>query len=141
LIYLVGSCGFPNYGDELITGKWLRRLARTNPDREVWVDCHSPGQAQAMFAGMHPNLRFTDLLWRICWAAPNDEPDVVVDHAIPRGPRSGRRPQDRHRSAAAAPRRGRPRPRRRLRQLQWPRISACSRVLWRWRGYQAVGPS
>ena len=81
MIYLVGSCGFPNYGDELITGKWLRRLARTNPNRKVWVDCHSPGQAQAMFAGMHPNLRFTDLLWRICWAAPNDEPDVVVDHA------------------------------------------------------------
>lgn len=81
MIYLIGSCGFPNYGDELITGKWLRRLARTNPDGEVWVDCHSPGQAQAMFAGMHPNVRFTDLLWRICWAAPSDDPHVVVEHA------------------------------------------------------------
>ena len=81
MIYLVGTCGAPNYGDELITRTWLDYLATALPGAEVWVDCHSPGPAQAVFAASHPHVRFTDLLWRICRAAPSARPADVVEHA------------------------------------------------------------
>jgi polysaccharide pyruvyl transferase WcaK-like protein len=81
MVYLVGTCGYPNYGDELITRTWLDHIAAVAPRAEVWVDCHSPGPAQAMFSRSHPHVRFTDLLWRICAAAPSDRPADVVEHA------------------------------------------------------------
>ena len=33
VVYLIGTSGHPNYGDELIAAGWLRFLARTAPRR------------------------------------------------------------------------------------------------------------
>src|SRR5690606_37165662 len=74
LYYLVGPAGHPNYGDEIITAGWLEYLADTAPDAEVWVDTHSPGPAQVLLGDLHPRVRFTDTLWRLCWEAPSDDP-------------------------------------------------------------------
>lgn len=74
LIYLVTPAGVPNYGDELIVSAWLRYLARTAPDAEVWVDTHSPGIASVMLSPLHPRVRFTDTLWRLCERAQSDDP-------------------------------------------------------------------
>ena len=80
-IYLVGSSGYPHYGDELVAASWLRHLARTEPDAEVWLDCHNPGGAPFVFDGLHPNLHYTDTLFRLSWAAPSDDPEEVLDYA------------------------------------------------------------
>lgn len=76
--YLVGPSGYPNFGDELIAATWLRYLARTEPEAEVWLDTHSPGPAQLMLGGLHPRLRCTDTLWRLCGDAPSDDPAEVA---------------------------------------------------------------
>ena len=73
-IYLIASTGFPNYGDELVGARWLRYLARTAPDAEVWLDSPSPGNSQLLLGGLHPNVRFVDTLFRIAWAAPSKTP-------------------------------------------------------------------
>jgi polysaccharide pyruvyl transferase len=78
MYYLVGTTGFPNYGDELIAAAWLRRLAEVAPDAEVWLDCPHPGLAQVMLGGLHPRLRVTDTFWRLCWEAPEDDPWEVA---------------------------------------------------------------
>ncbi|MGP4024184.1 polysaccharide pyruvyl transferase family protein [Actinomadura sp. 3N407] len=78
MFYLVGTTGFPNYGDELIAAMWLRHLAETAPEAEVWLDCPSPGPAQVLLGGIHPKSRFTDTFWRLCWEAPGDEPWEVA---------------------------------------------------------------
>ncbi|GAA1226681.1 hypothetical protein GCM10009676_05950 [Prauserella halophila] len=77
-IYLIGPAGLPNFGDELIAATWLRYLARTAPDAEVWLDCHTPGTAQVMLAGLHPGLRCTNTLWRLAVEAPAEEPWAVA---------------------------------------------------------------
>ncbi len=64
-IYLVATAGHPNYGDEFITASWLKFLARTRPDAEVWLDCPRPGMASHLFGGLHPRLRTTDTLFRL----------------------------------------------------------------------------
>jgi polysaccharide pyruvyl transferase WcaK-like protein len=74
LYYLVGTSGHPNYGDELIAATWLRYLARVAPDADVWLDCPAPGPAEVLIGDLHPNVRFVDTLWRLCWAAPSQEP-------------------------------------------------------------------
>jgi hypothetical protein len=66
-VYLVGTTGMPNYGDELIARLWLRSLAAIAPRTPVWLDCPNPGIAATLFAGDHPNLRCTDTLWRTAW--------------------------------------------------------------------------
>ena len=66
VIYLIGTAGHPNYGDELITASWLRELARTFPDAEVWLDSPRPGQASVLFDGIHPGLRCVDTLFHAC---------------------------------------------------------------------------
>lgn len=63
-IYLVSMAGFPNYGDEVIAAAWLRFLARTRPETEVWLDTRYPGSAAALFADLHPRLRTTDGIFR-----------------------------------------------------------------------------
>ncbi len=78
LYYLAGPAGHPNYGDELITAGWLKYLAETAPEAAVWVDTHSPGPAQVLLGDLHPRVRFTDTLWRLCWAAPSDDPWQVA---------------------------------------------------------------
>jgi hypothetical protein len=52
--YLVGSTGFPNYGDELVAATWLRHLARVAPDADVWLDCQEPSNARLLLDGLHP---------------------------------------------------------------------------------------
>ena len=54
IIYLVGSSGHPNFGDEFIAAAWLKYLAVARPDADVWLDCPQPGMAQVLFEGMHP---------------------------------------------------------------------------------------
>jgi polysaccharide pyruvyl transferase WcaK-like protein len=78
LYYLGAPAGFPNYGDELILAGWLRWLAETAPEADVWVDTHSPGPASVLLDGLHPRLRFTDVLWRLCGEAPSDDPWEVA---------------------------------------------------------------
>ncbi|HZJ05874.1 MAG TPA: polysaccharide pyruvyl transferase family protein [Nocardioidaceae bacterium] len=80
-IYLVASAGYPNYGDELITAQWLRYLAKREPDAEVWLDSPNPGGATLLFAALHPDVRFTDTLFRIAWAAPSEDFDEVAHFA------------------------------------------------------------
>lgn len=63
-IYLVAPSGNPNFGDEFIAASWLRYLAKTQPNTEVYLDCPHPGLAQVLFAGLHPKLRVTNTLWR-----------------------------------------------------------------------------
>lgn len=85
MYYLVATAGFPNFGDELILRGWLRHLAETAPYATVWVDTHSPGSAQMLVGDAHPNVRFTDTLWRLCWEAPSEDPWEVaawVQHAV-----------------------------------------------------------
>ncbi|MCC9177729.1 polysaccharide pyruvyl transferase family protein [Arthrobacter sp. zg-Y750] len=62
--YLVATAGNPNFGDEFITASWLRHLAATSPDTEVWLDCPQPGMADLLFGNLHPRLRTTNTLWR-----------------------------------------------------------------------------
>jgi polysaccharide pyruvyl transferase WcaK-like protein len=69
LVYLIAPAGHPNYGDEFILRTWLRYLARTRPEADVVVDCHTPGQATILFRGCHPRLTFVDTAWRICFRA------------------------------------------------------------------------
>lgn len=72
-IYLVSTAGHPNYGDEVILRRWLRLLARTEPDADVWVDSPAPGPTATLFAGEHPRLRTTDTIYRLAWEAPEEK--------------------------------------------------------------------
>lgn len=64
-IYLVSAAGFPNYGDEFITLVWLKFLAKSHPEAQVWVDCLNPGHAQLLFSQVHPNVHFVNTLWQL----------------------------------------------------------------------------
>ncbi|GAB3544301.1 polysaccharide pyruvyl transferase WcaK-like protein [Actinopolyspora lacussalsi] len=77
-VYLVGTTGHPNYGDEHIAACWLRHLAHQAPDSEVWLDCPNPGPSEVLLGRLHPNVRFTDTLWRLCWHADSREPWEVA---------------------------------------------------------------
>lgn len=79
LVYLIGTCGVPNYGDELITAMWLRLIAQRLPGAEVLVDTHLPGPATLLLGDLHPNVRFVDTLWQLCAAAPADEPWEIAN--------------------------------------------------------------
>ncbi|MHA7283647.1 polysaccharide pyruvyl transferase family protein [Arthrobacter sp. TMS2-4] len=81
-IYLISPAGHPNFGDELIAAAWLKHLAQTRPDDEVWLDCPNPGLASELFHGLHPRLRVTNTLWRSCWEAPSTDPDVVMTRVV-----------------------------------------------------------
>jgi hypothetical protein len=80
-IYLVGSSGYPYYGDEAVAAAWLRHLALTEPDAEVYLDCPNPGGAQLFLGDLHPNVRFVDTLFRISWAAPSEDVEEVAEFA------------------------------------------------------------
>ncbi|HVQ18162.1 MAG TPA: polysaccharide pyruvyl transferase family protein, partial [Actinomycetes bacterium] len=79
VIYLIGTAGHPNYGDELITATWLRYLAEELPDAEVWLDTPRPGQAAVLLGGLHPGLRTVDTLYHACWNAPRRDPDETLE--------------------------------------------------------------
>lgn len=80
LFYLVGTSGHPNFGDEFITASWLRFLADRHPDVPVFLDCPKPGLATHLYAGLHPRLQTTDVLWRMVW----ETVDLPVDEAANR---------------------------------------------------------
>lgn len=63
--YLVCEPGYPNYGDELIAGEWLKYLARVHPDIPVVVDCARPGPASAILRLKHPHLTIVDTVARL----------------------------------------------------------------------------
>lgn len=81
-IYLISPSGHPNYGDELIAAGWLRHLAATRPETEVWLDCPNPGLATELFHGLHPRLHTTNTLWRACWEASSTDPDIVMAEVV-----------------------------------------------------------
>ncbi|MGK2875671.1 MAG: polysaccharide pyruvyl transferase family protein [Nocardioides sp.] len=84
-IHLVATSGYPNYGDEFITASWLRFLARVRPDAEVILDCPSPGLATWLFEGLHPNLKTTDMIWRVMFETmdlSDDEADAEIDRMV-----------------------------------------------------------
>ena len=86
-LYLVGTSGNPNFGDELITASWLGFLALNAPAAVVWLDCPRPGAAQLLFEGLHPKLRITDTLWRAVLDADRLRPAEVgqrVTHLVRR---------------------------------------------------------
>ncbi len=78
LIYLIGTAGHPNYGDELITAAWLRFLARVLPDADVWLDTPRPGPTAVLMDGLHPGLRCVDTLFHACWNAPDSGPAEIL---------------------------------------------------------------
>ncbi len=65
IIYLVGTSGHPNFGDEFIAASWLKYLAEVRPEADIWLDSPQPGMAQALFEGLHPRLRVTNTIWRL----------------------------------------------------------------------------
>ena len=84
-IYLVGTSGHPNFGDEFVTAAWLKHLAQARPDAEVWLDCPNPGQASHLFAALHPQVRFTDSLYKLIWMyrdAPREDAEREVRHRV-----------------------------------------------------------
>jgi polysaccharide pyruvyl transferase WcaK-like protein len=82
VIYLVGTSGHPNLGDEFVVSAWLRHLARTQPNAEVWVDSPRPGPSAGLHGDLHPNVRFVDTLFRVAWDAPSEKPVDVVSFAV-----------------------------------------------------------
>lgn len=65
VFYLVAEPGYPNYGDELIAGEWLKLLGERYPDVPVVVDCARPGPAAVILKDKHPHAIFTDTLRRL----------------------------------------------------------------------------
>lgn len=78
IIYLIAPAGHPNYGDELIARAWLRHLARSRPRALVVLDCHSPGQASLMLHAAHPDVVFTDTVWRLALYAAGADHDAAA---------------------------------------------------------------
>lgn len=78
-IYLVGSSGYPCYGDEAAAAAWLRHLATTEPEAEVYLDCPNPGGAQLVLGDLHPNVRFLDTVFQVAWHSPTEDARETVD--------------------------------------------------------------
>lgn len=83
-VYLVGSSGHPNYGEEFATAAWLRHLAEARPGAEVWLDCPSPAMASHLFQGLHPRLRVTDSLFRLAWETTEMDRASAEAHVVSR---------------------------------------------------------
>ena len=64
-VYLIAPAGHPNHGDEQLLAGWLRYLRHRLPGTPVVVDCHTPGQAAVLHHAEHPDVLFTDTLWRL----------------------------------------------------------------------------
>ena len=64
-VYLIAPAGHPNHGDEQLLAGWLRHLRHRLPGTPVVVDCHTPGQAAVLHHSEHPDVLFTDTLWRL----------------------------------------------------------------------------
>jgi len=81
-IYLITTAGFPNYGDEILLEVWLDFITKKNPNSELWVDCHSPGNVSALFADKFPTVRFTDFVWRVMWDCPFHSPNESMVYGL-----------------------------------------------------------
>lgn len=85
-LYLIGSSGYPNFGDEAVARAWVRWLAHNHPDDEVWLDCPWPGSAAALLAAEHPRLRCVDTLFHLgsgattAWEAVNRATRALSPH-------------------------------------------------------------
>jgi hypothetical protein len=79
-VYLIGTSGHPNFGDEFITAAWLRFLAKNRPETEVWLDCPNPGLSSHLFRDLHPRLRTTNSLWRLVLETRGMESSVADMH-------------------------------------------------------------
>lgn len=76
-VYLVAPAGHPNHGDEQLLAGWLRFLRHRLPGAQVVVDCHTPGQAAVLHHAEHPDVLFTDTLWRL--AGEHTGADEAID--------------------------------------------------------------
>ena len=76
-MYLVAPAGHPNHGDEQLLAGWLRFLRFARPGTPVVVDCHTPGQAAVLHHAEHPDVIFTDTLWRLA-SEHSDAAEVVA---------------------------------------------------------------
>lgn len=76
-IYLVAPAGHPNHGDEQLLAGWLRYLRHRLPGTPVVVDCHTPGQAAVLHHAEHPDVLFTDTLWRLAGEHAGPEPSAA----------------------------------------------------------------
>lgn len=81
-IYLISTAGYPNYGDEFLLGSWLHFIEKSFPNANVWVDCHSPGNAAAIFSNRFPSVRFTDFVWRVAMECPEDSSFGSINYGI-----------------------------------------------------------
>ena len=84
-IHLVSTAGHPNFGDEFIAASWLRFLAERQPESDVVLDCPDPGMAAFLFEGLHPRVKFTNILWRVSWMTMESDPDEgdeIVDRLM-----------------------------------------------------------
>lgn len=91
-LYLIGSSGFPNFGDEAIARAWIRWLATNHPDDEVWLDCPWPGSASVLLGDEHPRLRFVDTLFEVLRGAASawEAVERVTRALGPHGPGASR---------------------------------------------------
>ena len=65
--YLVSTAGQPNWGDEFITRAWIRFLAKSDPDSEIWLDCPNPSHSSLLLKDEHPHLHVVNTLWQLVW--------------------------------------------------------------------------
>jgi hypothetical protein len=77
-VYLVGTTGHPNYGDELIALAWVNHYARRFPEAEIWLDSPRPGQSAILMRRAEARVQCTDTLYHACWNAPSDKPGDVL---------------------------------------------------------------
>src|SRR5699024_4467047 len=61
-----GGCAVdPDHGGQAVVGGGLPYLRHRLPGTPVVVDCHTPGQAAVLHHAEHPDVLFTDTLWRL----------------------------------------------------------------------------
>lgn len=81
-VYLVAPAGHPNHGDEQLLAGWLRHLRHRLPGTPVVVDCHTPGQAAVLHHSEHPDVLFTDTLWRLAGEGADTDSNASVGAVV-----------------------------------------------------------
>jgi polysaccharide pyruvyl transferase WcaK-like protein len=93
-IYLVGTSGYPNDGDELIATAWVRYYRRRFPDAEIWLDSPRPGQSAVLLSRAGTSASCTDTLYHACWNTPSEEPTEILDFGETVAREPGRIPRE-----------------------------------------------
>ena len=65
-IYLIGTSGFPNFGDEIILRNWVRYLSKSKEQYEIWIDCPQPSFVACLLNEFPINIKTTNALWKLC---------------------------------------------------------------------------